>query len=161
MVGICFPIWRLSPSSNDHARTVPWSAWLRLHRRREMHRQRDRADYTIRMIHEPDELAEVSLAEKVNDTVQRIMHVPLAALPALHEENALAEMVYDFLRSSGVPPFCSEIRFATTDDNPESRVGGAGDLIDLRQPFLFFSSEVNVALECVRMDLDAETFIQE
>ena len=76
---------RLSTAGHNHACPVPRLARLTLHGGRQVHRKCNRAEHTVRMVHEPNELAEVSLPNKIEHTTETWM--PVVQFTTLDEQN--------------------------------------------------------------------------
>lgn len=133
MVRIRFPV-RWFPAPGDHdARAVLGSARLGFDSRGQMHRECHGTDDTIRMVHQADKLPDVSLADKVDDVVQRRM--PVVRFAALHELNSPPKVIHDLLITARVPPFCGKIKLTTRHQDPES--AAIPGFLDLRHPAFF------------------------
>ena len=85
MVRIGLPVWRLASAGDDHARSVRRHPAGDLHGRRQVHQQGHRAQHALRVVDEPDQLAQVGLAAQVDHVPQGGMLMP--GLADLHEED--------------------------------------------------------------------------
>src|SRR5436190_4679570 len=108
-----------SPGDNDRG-TRSRTIWPGRHGGGEMHQRRDAAEHTLRVVHQANQLTEVSTAAQVHDIFQRRM--VMANFADLNEQDFPAKMVDDLLVTAPVPPLDRVIKFSAGIDYPKRNV---------------------------------------
>ena len=144
----------LAPACNDHAGAAG-AAILHFDSGCQMHRECHRAKNTLRMVHQPDEVAQTGLADEIDDTGER--RVPMSSFPALDKRYAAPEMIDNLLVMRRVPPFGSEVEFSTCNDDPElvrNTLFRARD-----RSLLLFRRQMHIAVESRQGNSDVELLL--
>src|SRR5262245_17154456 len=109
MAWVRFPMRRFAPSCYHYAGAALGLLGPRFHCRRQMHQAGDRAQNPLRMMHQPDQLAQVRPAAQVQRPTQPRMK--MTRLADLNKQNTIAEMIDDSLPPSLVPPLDGQVEF--------------------------------------------------
>lgn len=104
MMRIGLPMRRLTASGDHDARSIARHARFGLHGRGQMHGERHRAQDSVGVVHESDELPQIGLPDEIRDAAQR--RVPMTPLATLHEMDSAPEVVDNRLVVLRHPPLC-------------------------------------------------------
>lgn len=148
---------RLTSSGDHYAWSIFGSTRLCLDRRGEMHGHGNRADHTVRVIHQSRHLSHIRLADQVDDASQPCVTIGKHR-PALHEQGSIFEMIDYLLVTRRVPPLCRKIVLAARHNDPEASCYHPGQLIHLGHPLSFLLRQMDIARKGVRTDFYTEPF---
>jgi hypothetical protein len=115
---ISFPVRRFPAPGDHHAGPATRTTHPCGHGGGQVHSERNRTDYAGGMVHQPNEVAQVGLADQVDHALQA--RVPVALFPALDKGNLSLEMIDDLLVTGRVPPLGREIILAARDNDPKA-----------------------------------------
>jgi hypothetical protein len=150
----------LPPSRKHDAWPVLRLALLGFNGGCEVHKHRHRADNAARVVHQPHNLSKIGLTDEVDDAFERRVDMAVARFAALDELDAALIMVDDLLEAIRVGPLGGEVGFAARDDDPELSRQDSGDFLNLRHPGFFLVGQMDVALERMRLYVNAQSIVQ-
>src|SRR5215203_5678082 len=108
-----------SPGDNDRG-TRSGTIWSRRHGGGEMHQRRDAAEHTLCVIHQANQLPQVSTSTQIHNTFQGRM--VMANFADLDEQYFPAKMINHALVTAPVPPFDRVVKFSAGIDDPKRNV---------------------------------------
>src|SRR5271166_1221747 len=124
-----------------------------LHGRREMHEEIERTEYSLSMMNQPDELAQICLSPQIENSAQLGMMVSLGA--HLNEENTATECVDNSLKAFAIPPLDCLFEGAAGAHYPE-RYFVSGEFLYLRHPGFLPPRKVQITPKQRGFDLDIQ-----
>lgn len=141
MVWICFPLGRLAATCDDYTRAVLGTTGLGRHRRRKVHRKGNRANDTIGVIHQANELTNIGFAAQVQYVIQTRM--VMAHLTDLYKLHARRKALDDLLPAIPRPNLGGKIAFPACNDDPVRTCQTI--LFYLRNPVFLLIRQMNIA----------------
>ena len=121
-----------------------------------MHEERDRAQDSIGVIDEPDQLSDVGFSAKINYPLKFGMKVASSA--DLDELYSTAKVVDDFLIATSVPPFDRIIAFSTGRHHPVGSVL-SDKFCHWRTPELLCARQMDVSFELGGPNLEVQALV--
>lgn len=148
---------RFSPAGDDDATAQTFSVWRQWDCGGEVHVQCHGTNNPVRVIHQPNEVAQGRFAAHIEHALERRMVVTFLA--DLNEEDAVVEIVHHLLPAPTVPPFDGVVVFSSGGDDPVGRGFAKCFLYDggLRH---FIVAQVDVAFEGSGPDAQAKLLVQ-